>query len=88
MGDQAWTLHEVSVESYGARSKFMAMLSNPTAYAIRLVLSDGTARIIGPWGLALVPEYGQRGQRLEITTTELADVSVPVEAQPARPRAA
>jgi hypothetical protein len=66
----------------------MAMLSNPTAHAIKLVLSDGTARTIGPWGLALLPEYGRRGQRLEITTTELADVSLPMEAEPAPPRAA
>lgn len=48
----------------------MTMLSNPRPHAIRLTLSDGSVRLIGPWGVAMLPESSQRGERLEITTAE------------------
>jgi hypothetical protein len=61
------------------------MLSNPSPHAVRVTLSDGSVRVIGPWGLAMLPEYGRR---LEIMKTEFADLSVPATSLPATPRAA
>jgi hypothetical protein len=58
------------------------MLSNPTPHSVRVTLSDGSVRIIGPWGLAILD------QQLEITATEFADVSQPVQSEPSTPRAA
>jgi hypothetical protein len=46
-------------------------LVNPRPYAVRLVLSDGTQRIVGPWGLVILPPVAQDGGPLEIVLAEL-----------------
>jgi hypothetical protein len=53
----------------------MLMLTNPRSEAIRLTLSDGSARIVGPYGLAVLAEYNRLGQRLEVISAELFDGS-------------
>ena len=62
----------------------MAMLTNPRRHSIKLTLSDGSERIIGPWGLAVLPDYDQRGQRLEITATEIADPGSTTDSAPVK----
>jgi hypothetical protein len=41
-------------------------LVNPRPQAVRLVLSDGSERIVPPWGLAILPRSGVDGQPLSI----------------------
>ena len=50
----------------------MMMLSNPSAHAIRLTLSNGSVRIVGPWGLAVLPDYSAAGVPIEVTSADLA----------------
>jgi hypothetical protein len=70
------------------------MLTNPRPQSIRLLLSDGSERIVGPWGLAVLAEYNRLGQLLEVISAELLDAAslaaspVPVEASPTREHAA
>ncbi len=53
------------------QEKLMTMLSNPQPHALRLTLSNGSVRVVGPWGLLMLPEYGERGVRLEVTAAEI-----------------
>ncbi len=70
------------------------MLTNPRSQSIRLLLSDRSERIVGPWGLAVLGEYNRLGQRLEVISAELVNASslaaaaVPVESTPTRENAA
>jgi hypothetical protein len=41
-------------------------LVNPRPQAVRLILSDGTERVIAPWGLAVVPRTDSDGQPIEV----------------------
>jgi hypothetical protein len=41
-------------------------LVNPRPQAVRLVLSDGGERIIGPWGLTVLPEVAEDGLPLTV----------------------
>jgi hypothetical protein len=41
-------------------------LVNPRPEALRLVLSDGSERIVGPWGLAVLPSSAEDGQPLQV----------------------
>lgn len=41
-------------------------LVNPRPQAVRLILSDGTERIIAPWGLAVIPCADADGQSIEV----------------------
>jgi hypothetical protein len=41
-------------------------LVNPRPEAVRLILSDGSERVVPPWGLAIVPRSNAVGQRIEI----------------------
>jgi hypothetical protein len=41
-------------------------LVNPRPQAVRLILSDGTERVVAPWGLAVLPRSGPRGQRIDV----------------------
>jgi hypothetical protein len=41
-------------------------LVNPRPQAVRLLLSDGSERIVPPWGLAILPRSGGDGQPLSI----------------------
>jgi hypothetical protein len=43
---------------------------NPRPQAIRLVLSDGTERIAGPWGIVLLPRFASDGSPLEVLLAE------------------
>jgi hypothetical protein len=51
------------------------MLTNPRSQSIRLLLSDGSERIVGPWGLAVLADYNRLGQRLEVISAELLGAS-------------
>jgi hypothetical protein len=44
---------------------------NQRPYPVRLVLSDGTERIAGPWGLILLPLFASDGSPLEVLLVEL-----------------
>jgi hypothetical protein len=63
----------------------MLMLSNPRSQSIRLRLSDGSARVVGPFGLAVLAEHNRLGQRLEVISAEFIDVASPAPAQLAPP---
>jgi hypothetical protein len=41
-------------------------LVNPRPEALRLVLSDGSERIVGPWGLVVLPNLAEDGHSLRI----------------------
>jgi hypothetical protein len=41
-------------------------LVNPRPEAVRLVLSDGSERIVAPWGLAVLPDASSDGLPLEV----------------------
>lgn len=41
-------------------------LVNPRPEAVRLVLSDGSERIVAPWGLAVLPDAANDGLPLEV----------------------
>jgi hypothetical protein len=44
---------------------------NQRPYPVRLVLSDGTERIAGPWGMVLLPLFASDGSPLEVLLVEL-----------------
>jgi hypothetical protein len=48
-------------------------LVNPRPEAVRLILSDGSERVVPPWGLAIVPRSNAAGQRIEIILTLLLE---------------
>lgn len=48
----------------------MRTLVNPRPHPVRLVLSDGTERTVGAWGLAFVPERDARGESMEVERAE------------------
>ena len=70
------------------------MLTNSRSQSIRLLLSDGSERIVGPWGLAVLADVNRLGQRLEIISARLLDASslaaapVPVDPHTTREHAA
>jgi hypothetical protein len=41
-------------------------LVNPRPEAVRLVLSDGTERVVAPWGLEVLPDCAGDGQPLQV----------------------
>ena len=49
----------------------MPYWSNQRRYPVRVRLSDGTQRIVGPWGLALLPAQDARGHALRVAGAEL-----------------
>ncbi len=55
---------------------------NPRPQAVRLVLSDGTERIAGPWGVVLLPLFASDGSPLEVLLVELvfSQVLIPEDA--------
>ena len=48
----------------------MTTLVNPRPQAVRLILSDGTDRLLHAWGLAVLPQTGADGQPLRVVGTE------------------
>lgn len=48
----------------------MRTLINPRGEAVRLILSDGTERIVPAWGIAIVPESGRDGRPLTVVRSE------------------
>ena len=46
-------------------------LVNPLPESVRLVLSDGTERVIGPWGVAIVPRQASDGRAVQVLVAEL-----------------
>jgi hypothetical protein len=44
---------------------------NPRPGAVRLVLSDGSERIVGPWGVVILPLFASDGSPLEVLLAEL-----------------
>jgi hypothetical protein len=44
---------------------------NPLPQAIRLVLSDGSERIVGPWGVVVLPRSSFNGRPLVVVNAEL-----------------
>jgi hypothetical protein len=53
-----------------ATSKSRALV-NPRPHTVRLVLSDGSERISGPWGIVVLPLFASDGSPLEIVLAEL-----------------
>ena len=41
-------------------------LVNPRPEALRLVLSDGSERVVPPWGIAVLPRSSAHGQPVDI----------------------
>jgi hypothetical protein len=52
----------------GERHSGHRTLVNPRPQAVRLVLSDGTQRVVGAWSLALLPERAADGRPLEVVS--------------------
>jgi hypothetical protein len=48
-------------------------LVNPRAEAVRLRLSDGSERIVPPWGVAVVPRSAVNGQAIAILSASLLE---------------
>ena len=48
----------------------MTTLVNPRPQAVRLMLSDGTDRLLHAWGLTVLPEADADGQPLRVVRTE------------------
>ena len=46
-------------------------LVNPRPQPVRLVLSDGTYRVVGAWSLAVLPERAADGLPLEVVSASL-----------------
>jgi hypothetical protein len=51
-------------------SKNSRTIVNPRPQAVRLVLSDGTERIVRPWGIVLLPRFASDGSPLEVLLAE------------------
>ena len=61
----------------------MTTLVNPRPQAVRLVLSDGSERLLHAWGLAVLPETGADGQPLRVERSEyLSDTEAEREPTP------
>jgi hypothetical protein len=41
-------------------------LVNPRPQALRLLLSDGTTRVVPPWGLTILPRIGADGEPIQV----------------------
>jgi hypothetical protein len=41
-------------------------LVNPRPEAVRLILSDGTERVVAPWGVAVMPRSDSNGRPVEV----------------------
>jgi hypothetical protein len=52
------------------RVKNFRTVVNPSPQAVRLVLSDGTERIAGPWGVIALPLFASDGSPLEVLLVE------------------
>jgi hypothetical protein len=48
-------------------------LVNPRPEAVRLVLSDGSERIVGPWGVTVLPDVAEDGQSLQVVEVHLLE---------------
>jgi hypothetical protein len=48
-------------------------LVNPRPEAVRLVLSDGSERIVAPWGLAVLPDSADDGLPLQVMAAFLLE---------------
>jgi hypothetical protein len=48
-------------------------LVNPRPESVRLILSDGTERVIAPWGLTVLPRSGIDGQPVDIVQAFLLE---------------
>jgi hypothetical protein len=44
---------------------------NPRPEAVRLILSDGTERVVAAWGLAVLPRSDADGQPIEVVVAFL-----------------
>jgi hypothetical protein len=49
-----------------SRTESARTLVNPRPEAVRLVLSDGTERVVAPWGLEVLPDRARDGQPLQV----------------------
>lgn len=45
----------------------MRVYSNPSEKTIRLQLSDGSSRLLRPWGMCLLPDADRAGRQLDVT---------------------
>ena len=71
----------------------MATFVNSRPHAVRLILSDTSERVVGAWGLAVVPATDAAGRPLEVvrseyllasTETVFAEEPTPLQPRPAR----
>jgi hypothetical protein len=46
---------------------------NPRPEAVRLILSDGSERVVAPWGLAVLPRTDADGQPIEVVLALLLE---------------
>ena len=46
-------------------------LVNPRPETVEVVLSDRSRRVVGPWGLAVVPRRAGDGQPVEVVSAEI-----------------
>jgi hypothetical protein len=49
------------------------VLVNPRPQAVRLVLSDGTERMVAPWGLTVVPRSDADGRPIDVLEAVLIE---------------
>jgi hypothetical protein len=49
------------------------VLVNPRPQAVRLVLSDGSVRLVPPWGLTVVPRADDEGRQIEVLEAMLIE---------------
>jgi hypothetical protein len=48
-------------------------LVNPRPEAVRLILSDGSERVVAAWGLAVLPRLDADGQPIEVVQALLLE---------------
>jgi hypothetical protein len=58
--------------AYQHVNKNSRTVANSEPHAVRFVLSDGTERIAGPWGVVVLALFASDGSPLEVLHVELA----------------
>ncbi len=63
----------IESESCVAAASITRTLVNPRPEAVRLVLSDGSERMVGPWGMTVLPKVDAQGQPIDVILAMLVE---------------
>jgi hypothetical protein len=76
--------HRQADPRMAARSQIRTLV-NPRPEAVRLILSDGSERVVAPWGMTVLPRSASDGHSVDVVTALLLERrSIPgaVESEP------